>query len=74
MPSYFEYNVSLNGYHLFATAPRSGETWLYDGKVEELGRILREKFPESEGYQITLTFWKCCGHRVNMETGEYKDD
>ena len=74
MPSYFEYNVSLNGHHLFATAPRSGETWLFEGHVDELGKILREKFPESEGYKITLTFWECVGRRVDMETGARDHD
>ena len=60
---YYEINVSLNGKHLFATHERSlrGE---YDfRKVVEL---FKEKFPEEEGYQLTATFYREEGIRIDI--------
>lgn len=45
MPSYYEINVSKNGTHLFATAPRS---ICNTAQLKKVLRIITEKFPESE--------------------------
>jgi len=46
----YEINISLNGCHLFATHERSltNENMFKHALV-----IFKEKFPESEGYQIS---------------------
>lgn len=48
----YEINVSLNGKHFFATALRSAQT---ERKVEELYKVFKKKFPESEGYKIMIS-------------------
>lgn len=61
---YWEINISLNGKHLFATAERSIVNTYHLQKVYDL---LKEKFPESEGYKIDVTEWNKVGKKVNME-------
>jgi hypothetical protein len=48
----FEFNVSLNGRHLFATHKRSVTDSDTATKVRD---ILVAKFPESEGYNVIVT-------------------
>ena len=60
---YYEINVSLNGKHLFATADRSiTVSW----KAEEIYKLFKEKFPESEGYKISVTKWEKFGREINI--------
>ena len=61
---YYEINVSLNGKHFFATAERSvtGE-W----RLREVYKVLKEKFPKEEGYEISVTRWDKVGHHINTE-------
>lgn len=50
----YRITVSQNGSHLFSTQVKS----LLGDAVSEavrLAKILRPKFPESEGYQVTLS-------------------
>ena len=61
---YYEINVSLNGKHLFATAERSITNNL---KAEKIYNLFKEKFPESEGYKIDVTYWEKTGRIINME-------
>lgn len=63
MESYFEINVSKNGVHFFATAPRSLPVYSFN-RVEEVLKVIREKFPESEGYKIGVTRWEITGKVV----------
>lgn len=58
MSSYYEINVALNGFHFFATDPRSCPT---KNEYKELLKVIKEKFPESEGYNVTATHWNCSG-------------
>jgi len=52
VPHHYEINVSLNGRHLFATNERSlTNKWDYEKVIP----IIREKFPESEGYKVSVT-------------------
>lgn len=62
MQSHYEINVSKNGLHLFATAPRS---ILSEVVAVKMVSLFREKFPESEGYSISMTYWKTEGHQCN---------
>lgn len=55
MESYYEINVSLNGYHLFATHPRSLKT---EDNANKMVILFKMKFPESQGYKISMTHWE----------------
>lgn len=48
----YEINVSLDGRHLFATHERSITHW---NSADKVYRIFKDKFPESEGYSISIT-------------------
>lgn len=63
MPSYYEINVALYGKHLFATAPRSITT---EDKFQKMIKLFKEKFPESDGYQISATYWNCTGQILDV--------
>lgn len=62
--SYYEINVALNKQHLFATAERSCTTkWEY----KKVLKILKEKFPENEGYKVTAIYWTCIGNALDTK-------
>ena len=61
---YYEINVSKNGRHFFVTAERSITTLT---QAEGLYMVFKEKFPESEGYKISVTHWENIGRTINME-------
>ena len=61
---YYEINVSLNGKHLFATAERS-ITDIH--KANTVCKLFKEKFPEEEGYKITMTKWEKVGKFIEVE-------
>lgn len=61
---YYEINVSLNGRHLFATAERSVTD---HHKLQVVYNLFMEKFPEDEGYKITVTKWDKVGKHINAE-------
>lgn len=64
---YYEINVALNGKHLFATAERSITTsW----DAEKVYKLFKEKFPENEGYEISITYWENVGKFIDMEREE----
>ena len=61
---YYEINVSKDGKHLFATAERSiTVNW----ELEKVYKLFKEKFPENEGYKISVTHWNKVGEFVDME-------
>ena len=60
----YEINVSLHGYHFFATHERS---IVNTSKLKEVYKVFEEKFPKSEGYEITVTYWTKSGKEINME-------
>ena len=60
---YYEINVAKNGFHLFATAERSITT---EEELQRVYSIFRDKFPETEGYQMSVTKWEKIGHYVDM--------
>lgn len=61
---YYEINIALNNRHFFATADRSITS---EAKLKEVYNVFKEKFPESEGYTISVKKWETIGHFVNME-------
>lgn len=63
MQSFYEVNVSLNGMHFFATAPRSGVS---RENAKFIAQELTRRFPEAEGYKVTVTKWDACGRDVNF--------
>ena len=65
MQSYYEINISKNGQFVFATAERSATS---ESSAKKLFKLLKEKFPESEGYKITITYWECVGHLVSQRS------
>lgn len=60
---YYEINVSLNGRHFFATAERSIKD---SDKMQDVYKVFMEKFPEDEGYRITVTKWENHGKYIDM--------
>lgn len=61
---YYEITVSLNGKHLFATAERSIVNTF---QLQKVYNLFKEKFPEEDGYNITVTKWDKIGKVVEME-------
>lgn len=66
MESYFEFNVAHEGRHLFATAPRSFPS-CQPLKAKRFYFELCERFPESEGYSVSVTLLECVGHPVSLQ-------
>ena len=60
---YYEVNVSLNGQHFFATSERSIKE---SNKLDHVLKVFKEKFPESEGYKITVTYYETIGHILTL--------
>lgn len=63
MESYIEINVSLNGQHLFATAPRSIRS-KFD--LDKVLKPIKQKFTAKEGYAISVTEWTGSGKELNV--------
>lgn len=63
MYDHYEINVSLNGKHFFATDKRSCRTEAEKNKVL---KVLKEKFPASEGYAISVTKWVIRGQQEEV--------
>ena len=61
---HYEINVSKDGKHFFATAERSITSLT---KAEEMYMLFKEKFPESEGYEISVTRWENRGTPIKMD-------
>jgi hypothetical protein len=62
--SHFEINVSHNGQHFFATEERSA---VNSYQARNLYRVLKAKFPESEGYRVDVTEIHCSGTQVDTK-------
>ena len=50
---YYQFNVSRNGVHLFTTGENTATT---QDRAEKLAIMFRAKFPESEGYKVTVRY------------------
>jgi hypothetical protein len=61
---HYEINVTKNGKHFFATHARSATT------SREAAKIYQEiatRFPESEGFGLTVTEWRSHGSVIAPE-------
>lgn len=64
MQSYYEINISLNGWHFFATANRS----ITDtNKLQSVLEVIITKFPENEGYKISISYNECKGYEIERK-------
>ena len=63
MESFIEFNVSLHGRHFFATAPRSFSAW-DSHKAKQFYQDLKRRYPEDEGFSITVTRWVSTGEGI----------
>lgn len=68
---YYEINVSLNGQHLFATDKRSITN---KRALEAVYKVLQEKFPLEEGYDIIVSQYETVGKFVDMNYMKQKDE
>lgn len=59
----YRINVAHNGRHFFTTDPESA--WTKE-KAKELYETIKKKFPESEGYDISVTYWETIGHHIEF--------
>jgi hypothetical protein len=48
---YYIINVNLNGHNLFSTHEKSIQ---HIGRLKNVYRLFKEKFPESEGFNLTI--------------------
>jgi len=60
-PSHYEITVSGENGHMFTTSPTSIQNRIDLKNIYDLFVV---KFPESEGYSITVTHWQCSGHSI----------
>lgn len=61
---WYEINVSLNGQHFFATADRSITD---EVKLKKIVPVFVQKFPESEGYNISVSRMTCSGRGMDID-------
>lgn len=65
MINYYRINVSRNDEYLFAT--ENGENGGGIQSVDHYNRVidlLKEKFPENEGFKVTATYFECRGKNI----------
>lgn len=61
---YYEINVSLNGTHFFATDKRSITCKV---KLKKVLPVIKTKFPDNEGYEISVTEYPQIGYGLNVD-------
>lgn len=61
--AYYEINVFSRGQHFFATASRSLAN---EAEAFNAFQIFKKKFPESEGFRVTVTEYQTMGKEVNF--------
>lgn len=62
---FYEINVAKNGVHFFATSERSITDKM---KLEKVLKVFKEKFPESEGFSLSVTYWETRGQALDIES------
>lgn len=60
---YYEINVSLKGWHFFATSERSIQT---EDKLRKILKIFLKTFPQTEGYEISITKFPQIGEGIPL--------
>ena len=61
----YEINVALYGQHFFATNARSLRG-VYKERAIEMARTMAAKFPESEGFSVTLSVSRSSSQPVDF--------
>lgn len=61
---YYEINVSKDGIHFFATSERSINM---QSTLEKILEVFVEKFPESEGYKISVNKYETVGKIIDYK-------
>lgn len=59
---YYEINVSNTNGHLFATSERSIKSMF---ELKQVYFEIRKRFPEADGWKLTITKWIKEGTRIN---------
>lgn len=68
---YYDINISKNGSHIFATSERSSTS---KRNAELLFNEFKKRFPESEGFKISVSFWAKSGtDRTSEFETQYKN-
>ena len=57
---------NMAGKPYFATAPRSFPACQPD-RAKKYYTELCERYPESEGFTVSVTQWECIGHSVTLQ-------
>lgn len=67
MVNYYRINVSQNGEYLFATENgENGGGIRWEEDARKVVKLFKEKFPESEGYNVSVSFWKGIASHVEF--------
>ena len=59
----YEINIALNGTHFFATHDRS-LSGCYEKQVREMFEDFKQRYPESEGFKVTITYYETRGTQL----------
>lgn len=70
MESHYEINVIKDGQHFFATAPRSCND---KQRVLKVLKEIQARFPESDGFEVQVSYYKCSGYMLKPEEVESFD-
>lgn len=62
----YEINVSKNGKHYFATHERSLP---YTKEAEEAFKDLKTRFPEEEGFNVTIVYHPTTSYGCHLDEG-----
>lgn len=60
----FEINISKDGSHFFATNSRSIPS---EHELKKVLPVLAEKFPESEGYGVSVCYYQTSGRSIDYK-------
>ena len=69
MQNYYRFNVSKDGKHFFATAEGSITD---ERRAREVGMELAKRFPESEGFKVTCSYWQAYGQQFPFDVLVWK--
>lgn len=61
---HYEINVSKDGYHFFATSERSIAS---EASFKIVLKVIKEKFPKSEGYSVSASLVRTTGQILNVD-------
>ena len=67
MVNYYRINVSQNGRYLFATENGEGGGGITQKEdARKVTEILKKKFPESEGYKVSVIYYQAHGKEIEF--------